>query len=157
VFEAVISDDHQGSRRPRDVSTGKRDLRVARHVDEPVEQRVKVGKRKVGGQRERQEREARRASHGRDVRDVDRERLPAEVGRRAEASIEVDPFHQGIGGQDFEGAALGLRHRRIVANPDGEPGGSGGDARANCSDNGAFAGVGNRLVTGRTQRRASHE
>ena len=106
--------------------------RAVRRLDEPVDQVVELlGVDRVR-QRQRQQRQARRGAHGRDVADVDGQRLVADVARRAEAAIEVHALDQRVGGQDLERAAFGRRHRRVVADADDQGGGAAGQAARGC-------------------------
>ena len=83
----------------------------------------------VGGQRQRQQRQARRGAHRRQVAQVDGERAMADgVGRR-EAAIEVHAFDDGVDGEDLELVALRLDDRGIVADADEQPGRRGRQAR----------------------------
>ena len=122
--------DHQRARAIADVAAGQRDARVGRQRQESVDERVHLPGRAVRRQRQREQRQPRRAAHRRDVGEVHGERLPADVARRAEPAIEVDAFDEAVGGEDLQRAALGLHHRRIVADADEQPRRRRGDAGA---------------------------
>ena len=73
------------------------------------------------GQRERQQREARRGAHRRQVAQVDRERAMTDGRGRRERAIEVHAFDERVDAQHLEAIALRLDHRRIVADADQHP------------------------------------
>jgi hypothetical protein len=139
--EARDGDVHeQRSRRSCDVAACQRHARLGRERQETVEQGVHVGGRHALGETEREQGQPRRAAHRGNVGQVDGERLPADVVRRADASIEVNAFDHRVGGEDLERAALRLHHRRIVADAHRHPGGRGADPRADLLDQRALSG-----------------
>ena len=68
------------------------------------------------GEGERAEREPRASPHRRDVADVDRDRLVAEVARRGPVDQEVHPLDHRVGGQ-HQLAGTGPDHGSVVAGP----------------------------------------
>ncbi len=80
-------------------------------VDERVYARHGQGRR----QHERQKRDARRRAHGREVAQIHRERLVADVCRADKRLIEVYAFDLAIGSENFERVPFWLQrlpHRR---------------------------------------------
>ena len=107
-------------------------------------------------QAEREKREPRRAAHRGDVGEIDRERLPADVARRAEPAIEVDAFDQRVGREHVQRAARRLYHRGIVADAEGQPGRRGGTRRGCAISASSHRPRSERSrLTARTRRRGS--
>ena len=94
---------------------------AGREREERADERIDVGDEAGRGQRQREQRVPRRGAHRRQVAQVDGERLVANIGGRTEGPIEVDPLDQRIGGDDRQRAAVGLDHRGVVADRDGDP------------------------------------
>jgi len=122
---------------------------------EAVHERVEVAGGKRRREAERQEGDARPPAHRRDIGEVDRKRLPADVEGGAEPAIEVDALDEAVGGEDFERAALRFHDGRIVADADGEPGRRRRKLGADVGDDPALSEIRDARATGRTQRRAS--
>ena len=81
-------------------------------------------------QHERQKCDAWRSAHGRQIAQIDRERLVADVCRADERPIEVYAFDLTIGSDDFERVPLGLHDRRVVADSHDHESGRRGEALA---------------------------
>ena len=141
----------------RDVAARERDLMRPGDRQKPVDQRVEVIGRQVARQGQREQRHPRRGAHGRDVRQIDRKRLPADVGGGAEAAIEVDclrPGRPSSGPRARRAPVPPPRHRRRcrrAAMP-----GPGAHGRRIVGNDATLAEVGDRRATARIQRRGSH-
>ena len=72
------------------------------------------------------------AAHGRDVADVDGQRLVADVLKGGEAAVEVHALDQRVGRQHLERAALRLDDRGIVADADDQGRGGLREAAGGC-------------------------
>jgi hypothetical protein len=118
----------------------------SRERGEAFDHRVEVVNRQDGGKRERQQADARRGAHRRQIAEVDRERAVADRPGRREGAIEVDALDEGVDGQHLEAILLGFNDSGVVADADGHPGRRrrqpGGDAR----DEIALREIGNRGV-----------
>ena len=116
--------DDQRPGRPRQVAAD--DVKAVAPRPAPRARRPcasKSGSGRVGGQREREQRQPRRGAHRREVAQVDGERAVADRGRRHEAPIEVHAFDERVDGEHLEAVPLRLDDRGIVADADDEPGG----------------------------------
>ena len=101
---------------------------------EAGDDRVEVGERERGRQRHREQREPRRGAHRREIAEVDRERAVTNRVGRDERAIEMNALDQRIDRQHLDPVALGLDHRRVVADPDQQPLGRGRQAFADARD-----------------------
>ena len=102
--------DHQRPRRPVMLPPASVTRASAASARKPSTSACTSSGAQSRRQREREQRQARRAAHRRDVGEVHRQRLPADVARRAEAAIEVDAF-------DEARRSSGSRARRAPASP----------------------------------------
>jgi hypothetical protein len=136
------------------VPAGDGDTVRRRQVRDPLDDRVERLDRERRRQREREQREPRRRAHRRDIAEVDGERAVADGAGRREAAVEVDSLDQRVDGEDLDPVLLRLGHRRIVADADGEPRGSGREPLVDARDEGALAEVEDG-GHGRADRRAA--
>ncbi len=96
----------------------------------PVDERIDARHGECRRQHERQKRDARRGAHGRQIAQIHRERLVADVCRADERLIEVYAFDLTIGSENFERVPLGRNDRRIVADAHHHESGRRGQALA---------------------------
>ena len=154
--------DDQRSRRSRDVAAGERHVRGVGQRQQAVEQAIDIADRGPIGEHEREEREAGRAAHRRNVAQVDGERLVADVGVRGEAAVEVHALDERVGREHLQRASIRHRDGRIVADRDNERGGWRRQAAPDALDETPLADAprlagkeGVLLITGRSQRPGS--
>ncbi len=108
-----------------------------------------------GRQHEREQRDARRSTHGRQVAEVHRERFVTDVCRRHECLIEMHAFDHRVRGDHVEQVPLRLDHGGVITDADDHPGRRRWDSRPDPLDEGALTKVGNGLCQSIVHRPSS--
>jgi hypothetical protein len=114
-----VHDERPG--RPGDVAADERDLVSCCQRQQAVQQGVDVGRRQLAGKHQRQQRGAGDRAHGRQVAQVDRERLVPDGVGRTEAPVEMNVFDERVGGEHVGHPPLGLDHRGVIARSHEDP------------------------------------
>jgi len=113
--------NHQRSWRSRQVAAGDVDLVRSRQPRDASDDRIEVLAWQIGGECEREQSEARRGAHRRQVAEVDGQRAMTDCVWRRESTIEVNPFNDRVDGQHLNLIAHRFDNRRIVADTDQHP------------------------------------
>ena len=134
--------DDQRSGRGGDVAADQRRVVAGGPCQERVDNLVDIGDEPSGRQRQREQGAPRRGAHGRQIAQVDGERLVPDIGRRAVGAVEVHAFDQRVGGQDRERAAVRLDDRRVVSDAGHHLRAARGDPLPDVPDDGVLADIG---------------
>ncbi len=113
--------ENERTGRARDVAAGQVHAVARGERGQAADDGVEVVERQRRGQHERQERDARRRAHRREVAQVHGERAVADRLGRREPPVEVHAFDDRVHRQHVEAVPLRRHDRRIVADADDHP------------------------------------